>query len=122
VRTEFVLNRRPVWIVEGVPKDKYYLYGKILLRFDKVAWRGTYNSKYDWKGEILNSYLPVYGPYYDIDGEWRSYAATLFTMAQNWRLFRATVSYADPENNIQQSRIPYPDNFFSVDELTRRGK
>jgi hypothetical protein len=122
IRSEFVLNKRPVWIVEGVPKDKYYLYGKILLRLDKEAWRGTYNSKYDWKGEILNSYLPVYGPYYDIDGEWRSYASALFTMAQNWRLFRATVSYADPENPVQQSRIPYPDSFFTVDELTRRGK
>jgi hypothetical protein len=122
IRSEFVLAKRPVWIVEGVPKDKYYLYGKILLRFDKAGWRGTYNSKHDWKGEILNSYLPCYGPYYDINGEWRSYAATLFTMAQNWKLFRATVSYSDPDNPVQQSRVPYPDNFFNVDELTRRGK
>ena len=29
-----MLVKRPVWLVEGTPKDKYYLYGKIALRFD----------------------------------------------------------------------------------------
>jgi hypothetical protein len=119
---EFVLVDRPVWIVEGTPKDKYYLYGKLLLRFDKVCWRGTYSSKYDWQGQILNSYLPVYGPLFLIDGEWRGYAATLFTMAQNWRLDRATVSYADPKNPVQQSRISFPEGFFNVEQLAREGK
>src|SRR5262249_37572788 len=72
--TEFVLVKRPIWLVEGIPKDRYYLYGKLVLRFDKESWRGTYSSKYDWQGQILNSYLPLFGPYFNIDGEWRSYA------------------------------------------------
>jgi hypothetical protein len=122
LESEFVLVKRPVWFVEGTPKDKYYLYGKIALRFDKESWRGTYNSKYDWQGQILNSYLPAYGPYFDIDGEWRSYAKSLFTMAQNWKLDRATVSYANPKAPVQQSRISFPDGFFNVDQLSRQGK
>jgi hypothetical protein len=120
--SEFVLLRRPVWIVEGTPKDRYYLYGKILLRFDKESWRGTYNSKYDWQGQILNSYLPVYGAYCQVGGEWRSYAKSFFTMAQNWKLDRATVSRADPKNPVAQSRIQYPEGFFNVDQLARQGK
>jgi hypothetical protein len=120
--TEFVLVKRPVWIVEGIPKDRYYLFGKILLRFDKETWRGTYNSKYDWQGQILNSYLPIYGPYFDVGGEWRSYAATQFTMSQNWKMNRATVSYADPQNPKYQSRISFPEGFFTVDSLMRHGK
>ncbi len=120
--SEFVLIKRPVWIVEGTPKDKYYLYGKVVLRFDKQSWRGTYNSKYDWQGTILNSYMPMFGPYFQIDDEWRSYAAALFTMSQNWRLNRATVSYADPSNPVAQSRVSYADNFFNVDQLARTGK
>ena len=119
---EFVLVKRPVWIVEAIPRDRYYLFGKLVLRFDKESWRGTYNSKYDWQGQILNSYLPLYGPFFDIDGEWRSYAAALFTMAQNFKLNRATVSYADPEHPKYQSRIPYPDGFFTIDAMMRRGK
>jgi len=122
LQSEFVLVRRPVWTVEGVPKDKYYLYGKIVLRFDKESWRGSYNSKYDWKGEILASYLPAFGPFFAVDGEWRSYAKSLFTMAQNFKLDRATVSYADPQHPEQHSRIGFPDGFFNVDQLSRQGK
>jgi hypothetical protein len=122
LQSEFVLVKRPVWLVEGTPKDKYYLYGKIALRFDKETWRGTYNSKYDWQGEILNSYLPVGGPYFQVDGEWRSYAKTFFTMAQNWKADRATVSYADPKAPVALSRITFPEGFFSVEQLNRQGK
>ena len=117
-----MLVKRPVWIVEGKPKDPYYLYGKIVLRFDKEGWHGTYNSKYDWRGEILNSYMPVYGPYYLIGDDWRGYAASVFTMSQNWKANRATVSYADPNNLRYQSRVTFPENFFSVEALARAGK
>lgn len=120
--TEFVLVKRPVWIVEGIPNDRYYLYGKILLRFDKQTWRGTYNSKYDWQGQILNSYLPVHSPTFNIEGEWRGYAAAQFTMSQNWKMNRATVSYADPQSPKYQTRIRFPDAFFTVDSLMRHGK
>jgi hypothetical protein len=122
LQSEFVLVKRPVWLVEGTPKDKYYLYGKIALRFDKETWRGTYNSKYDWQGQILNSYVPVFGPFFDVNGEWRSSAKLGFTMAQNWKLDRATVSYADPKAPVQQSRITFPEGFFNVDQLNRQGK
>jgi hypothetical protein len=122
LQSAYVLVKRPVWLVEGTPKDKYYLYGKIALRFDKETWRGTYNSKYDWQGQILNSYMPVYGPYFLVDGEWRSSAKLTLTMAQNWKLDRATVSYANPKAPVAQSRITFPEGFFNVDQLNRQGK
>jgi len=120
--TEYVLVKRPVWIVEGVPKDKYYLFGKFILRFDKESWRGTYNSKYDWKGEILNSYLPVYGPFFLNGDEWHGYASCLFTMAQNFRLNRATASHADDKHPATVTRIAFPEALFAVDALSRSGK
>jgi hypothetical protein len=122
ITNRVVLVRRPVWIVVGVPHDKYYLFGRIVLRFDKESWPGSYSSKYDWQGTVLNSYLPLYGPYFDIDGEWRSYSYAQFTMSQNWKLDRATVSYADPEKSKSQSRVAYSDSFFNVDQLSRLGK
>ena len=45
-----------------------------------------------------------------------------FTMAQNWKLDRATVSYADPKAPVSQSRITFPEGFFNVDQLNRQGK
>src|SRR5262249_2360270 len=93
LKSHLLLVKRSVWSVEGTPKDKYYLYGKIVLRFDKESWRGRYNSKYDWQGTILARYLPINGPFFQVGGEWRSYSFAQFTMAQNWKLSRATVSY-----------------------------
>ena len=121
-QSNVVLIKRPVWIVEGRPKDSYYLYGKLLLRFDKLSWRGTYNSKYDWTGEILNSYMPNYGPYFPVGGGWRAYSWALFTMSQNWRANRATVVYPSPERASSQYQVPYSDTFFTVDNLMRMGK
>jgi hypothetical protein len=43
-------------------------------------------------------------------------------MAQNWKLDRATVSYANPKAPVSQSRITFPEGFFNVDQLNRQGK
>src|SRR5262249_31835540 len=59
-----VLVKRPVWILELTPRDRYYLYGKLILRLDKENWYGSYNSKYDWQGNIINSYLPLHGAWF----------------------------------------------------------
>jgi Fe-S cluster assembly iron-binding protein IscA len=51
------LAKRPVWIVEATPKDKYYLYGKVQLYVDKETYQGVYNRKFDWRDELMNTYL-----------------------------------------------------------------
>ena len=50
------LAKRKFWVVEGVPHDKYYLYGKIELWIDAESWIGAFNRKYSWKNELLNTY------------------------------------------------------------------
>ena len=47
------LVKRRFWVIEGVPKDRYYLYGKIELYIDKVTYQGAWNRKFDWKGDLL---------------------------------------------------------------------
>lgn len=117
-----ILIRRPVWIVEGIPKDKYYLYGKLVLRFDKESWRGTYNSKYSWTGEIVNSYLPLVGRYFLIGEDWRNFAWAQFTLSQNWKMNRATTSLPDERNPSNKTRIAPEPGTFSVNALMQRGK
>ncbi|MGH7856790.1 MAG: DUF1329 domain-containing protein, partial [Candidatus Binatia bacterium] len=66
-----VLVRRPVWIIEATPKDKYYLYGKIQLVVDKEMFQGLYNRKFSWQGELLQDYIPTglkTAPYKTEDG------------------------------------------------------
>ena len=49
------LAKRRVWVIEGMPKDRYYLYGRIELYIDKVTFQGAWNRKFSWQGELLNT-------------------------------------------------------------------
>ena len=65
---------RPVWIVEAVPKNPYYLYGKQVMYFDKDNFRGYWKSKYDWKGNVLMNYQVPESLIQKIDGAARLHA------------------------------------------------
>lgn len=54
--TDPVLIKRKLWVVEGIPRDKYYLYGKIELWADAETWIGAWSRKYGWDGELLSTY------------------------------------------------------------------
>jgi len=121
------LVKRPVYIVEAVPRDEYYLYGKILLRFDKDGYWGCYNSKYDWRSNMLNTYTPLHGPWFKLDegkGPWRPYSESQFTMSQNWKLDRATASFpfADDPNTPTDSFIPIDAKVFDYQALVEHGR
>ena len=51
------LAKRKFWVVEGVPQDRYYLYGKLELWIDTESWIGAFNRKFSWKGEAAE-HLP----------------------------------------------------------------
>ena len=55
-------------------------------------------------------------------GEVWAWAGGAVALALNWKLDRATVSYADPKAPVQESRISFPEGFFNVDQLNRQGK
>ena len=44
-------------MLEGVPHDRYYLYGKLELWIDAESWIGSFNRKFSWKGEAAE-HLP----------------------------------------------------------------
>jgi hypothetical protein len=52
-----VFVRRPVWIVEGVPKDPYYDSGKIVLYVDRDLYHGYYKISYTRAGELFRTNL-----------------------------------------------------------------
>jgi hypothetical protein len=121
------LVRRPVHIVEGVPRDRYYLYGKLVLRLEKGSYVGCYNSKYDWRGEILNTYTPLRGAWFKVDEAkdvWRPYTEAQFTLSQNFKLDRATASYpyADDPSTPSDSLISIDPHLFDCQSLVGRGR
>ncbi len=102
VPLDLVLAKRPVWVIEAVPKDQYYLYGKLLISIDRETYKVSNVVKYDWKGEpvVVFSRVITFGRapdgyrYVNILGGGRGGA-----FVENLRQKRATVNAA-PEGAV----------------------
>src|SRR2546426_11903176 len=123
-----VLARRPFWVVEGVPRDRYYLYGKLELWIDKLTYQGAWHRKYGWKGEQLNTMqvmawnpIPFTRPNGKVDYMQGSNMA--YQCAENLKLNRATVAgiKSSPTSHFY-GRIKFNPDVFDVDALARSGK
>ncbi len=122
---DFQLMKRSFWVVEVRPKDAYYLYGKILLRFTKDSFDGYWSSKYDWKGDLLMSYQTSNGVWNTPDQgkSWISYGVSVFQTAENLKLDRATgVSFKRGGASPSDYRVPLQASDFDPDALIRAGK
>ena len=119
------LAKRKFWVVEGVPKDKYYLYGKIELWIDDQSWQGAWNRKFSWQGELLNVYQVMGFASADFNDKERFWGSTMgFQLSENIKAERATVSGmngrgVDPAND---RRVPLQPGFFDYQSLSRFGK
>ncbi len=124
------LAKRKFWVVEGVPRDKYYLFGKIELWIDAESWIGAYNRKFSWKGELLNTYQvygylnhptknPNTGEY-----EWFWSSQTAWQCAENVPASRATLAglREDPDGVFDRRVHHKIDQLFDVQTLNRFGK
>jgi hypothetical protein len=122
------LARRKVWIIEGVPKDKYYLYGRIELRIDAQNWEGSYNRKFSWQGELLNTSQMMNAPGHVMpDGKHYLSAGGCVgaagQIAESIKMNRATVVRIDPKPGTPNDRhIPLDPGFFDYQTLYRFGK
>lgn len=123
------LAKRKMWIVEAVPRDKYYLYGKIQLYLDRETYQGAYNRKFSWSGELLNTYhICGYLAHKRTRPDGREeylWGSNLgYQAAENLKLNRATVSglLAPVKNPANDRRVSYDPAFFDVNTLQRFGK
>ena len=122
------LAKRHFYVLEGVPKDKYYLYGKIQLYVDKETFQGAWNRKFSWTGELLNT-LQTMG--YNLkamtrpDGtiDYIQGSNMSYNVAENIKTNRATVAglKSDPKAALD-THHPYDPAFFDMNSLSRFGK
>jgi hypothetical protein len=124
-----VLLKRDVWVIEGTPKDRYYLYGTIELSIDKETFQGSWNRKFSWKGELLNTLQTAStGPNRSPDGGKHFFSSgvggcIIAQIAENVKLNRATVSAVDPkEHPINWVAVRLEPSFFDHATLARFGK
>ena len=122
------LALRPHWVVEAVPKDKYYLYGRMELYLDELTFQGSWNSKYSWKGELLNSYqvmafIPKEVNRPDGKKDWVQGSTMAYQCAENIKRDQATVAgiKSSPRSGFD-SNITFDDGYFEMSALNRFGK
>ena len=122
------LAKRHQWIVEGVPKDRYYLFGKLEMYIDTVTFQGSWNRKFSWQGELLNTYqvmgytpLPFKRP--DGKTDYNQASNMAFNCVENVKKNQATVAgiKSDPKGGFDL-RVPYDPNVFDMNALPRIGK
>jgi hypothetical protein len=123
--TAAALAKRKFWVIEGVPKDKYYLYGKIQLWIDDITFQGAWNRKFSWQGDLLNVYqVPAFGSVDFAPGE-RWWGSTFgMQLSEAIKQNRATASGMNgPGGNVANDRrIPLEPSFFAYQSLNRFGK
>ena len=123
------LAKRPAWVIEATPKDKYYLYGKVQLYVDKETYQGMYNRKFNWRDELMNTYT-ILGLMSDKrtrpDGgeDWIWTSNMGYQAAENIKMNRATVSglEAPGKDPANDRRITFDPEFFDFNTLQRFGK
>jgi len=122
------LAKRRHWIVEGVPKDRYYLFGKLVMYIDKTSYQGAWDRKFDWKGELLTTYQvmafnpqPVTRPDGQVDYVQGSNMG--FQTAEAVKLERATAAgiKSSPDSKFHL-RVLFHESKFALDSLAAAGK
>jgi hypothetical protein len=122
------LALRRHWVVTGVPKDKYYLYGRLELYVDKITFQGSWNRKFGWKGELLNTlqvmaWVPKATKRPDGRVDYVQGSNMAFQCAENIRQSQATVAgiKSNPKGGFDE-RITFDPSYFEMASLSRFGK
>ena len=122
------LARRPFYVVEGVPKDTYYLYGKIELYLDTIGFQGAWNRKFSWKGELLNTtQVMAWNPHTVVrpngKKDWVQGSNQAFQCSENVKINRATIAgiKSSPKAGFD-ARIKFDPSHFALESLARYGK
>jgi hypothetical protein len=121
------LAKRSFWVVEGVPRDKYYLYGKLELWIDAETWDGAWNRKFSWTGELVHIYQlqarinqPAGSPE---QREWVPASTMVWACAENVKMNRATLGGMRPDAKAEfYRRMVIEPNTFESSTLNRFGK
>ena len=123
-----VVAKRRFWVVEGVPRDKYYLYGKLQMYIDKMTFQGAWDRKFDWKGNEL-AVFQVQGwqplPFTRPDGkvDYGQGSNMSFQTAENLKLNRATVAgIKSSPDAVFMGRLRFDPSVFDVDAMAKSGK
>lgn len=119
--TNTVWVKRPVWIVEGHPKDRYYSYGRQIFYVDRSTFKIYYKVVYSPAGEYWKTLLNDLGIATTADGQRHVIVAAL--IAVDDRAHHATYTRGNAPDFITEYNSAQADaERFTVAGLLRVGK
>ena len=110
-----VFVRRPVWIVEGTPKDPYYDSGKVVLYVDRDLYHGYYKVSFTKAGELFRTNLCGQTWGRSADGQFAAPSALLM-MGVNEKENRATPAGRYRKETFERG---FDDEWFSASHLSK---
>jgi hypothetical protein len=122
------LAKRRFYIVEGVPKDKYYLFGRLELYIEKETFQGAWDRKFSWQGELLTTFqVLVFNPRKftrpDGSADYMQASNMNYQTAENIKANRATVAGQKwTPTSALDLRVPFDPVFFDMNSLSRFGR
>lgn len=124
---DLALAKRPFWVIEAVPRDPYYLYGRLELWIDAETWSGAWNRKFSWSGEpvhLLQMAASINHPAgSEEDREWVPVATMVYACAESLKFNRATLGGMRPDPQAASyRRMPIDARLFDPMALQRFGK
>jgi hypothetical protein len=122
------LAKRRFYVIEGVPNDRYYLFGKLEFYIDAVTFQGAWSRKFSWKGELLNSFQVMgWNPHTltrpDGKKDWVQGSNQAYQTVEAIKLNRATIAgiKSSPKSGFD-GRITFDPKHFDFGSLSRSGK
>jgi Protein of unknown function (DUF1329) len=114
--------RRPVWLVEGQPKDAYYSYGQQVFYIDRSTFKIYYKVVYTPAGEYWKTIINDLGIGASPDGSQREVVAAAI-IAVDDRADHATYTRGNsPDFLVQYNSAQARPEMFTVGGLMRLGK
>jgi hypothetical protein len=115
------LAKRKCWVVEAVPKDPYYSYGRRVLYVDKTAYWAYWATLYDRAGEYWKTLLWMdkmgYTPGRDM-----TVRQPFWGMAEDVRQNRASFFDVQSKGYYTEYELGFPDSTYTTTNLSAMGK
>lgn len=114
--------KRPVWVIEGMPRDPYYSFGKHVFYVDRSLYEAWYKVVYDRQGEYRKTVYKDLAPAWNADGS-RRFAALSFQFASDEKTDHTCVSEAGSAQNIFRFNAnTIREDMFTAAALLHAGK
>jgi hypothetical protein len=100
---------RKVWVIEGTPRNHYYLYGRLQLFVDAALYRPYWLFSYSWQGVLVKNTMCTQHWSRSNDGTFASATATAVTSVDRetdatlGRYMSLTLDRSRPRDSLTRS-------------------